>query len=93
MKLKFTSAERTTLVAQLGLADSASDADIGGAVAARLMGGDPSPQPAPSGAAAAASQASGPEEYPAAWLSPSDLAPWPRPIPRVKPVERVTAEP
>jgi hypothetical protein len=86
MKLSFRPGERAALVAQLGLAESASNEEIGAAVAARLMD-----TPAPGAASGPSPQASaGPEEYPAEWLPPSQLAPWPRPAPRVTSVQRVT---
>jgi hypothetical protein len=75
MKLKFTTAERPALLGLLGLSESASDTDISAAVASRLTDTVPAPAtPAPQAAAAA----SGPEEYPAEWLAPSDLTPVPR---------------
>jgi hypothetical protein len=79
MKLTLAAGERPALLGSLGLPETASDAEISAAVASRLTStpaaeADPSP----------------PDEYPAEWLPPSQLAPWPRPVPRVTPVERVT---
>ena len=74
MKLTLTPGERPALLGSLGLLETASDADLSAAVAARLTETE-------STQAAAVADAPAPDEYPAEWLSPSQLAPWPRPIP------------
>lgn len=58
MKLSFKPGERATLVAQLGLNESATDEEISAAVAERLTG-TPSPAPTPSPTPAPLASATG----------------------------------